>query len=144
MDDWLLFQDPRFVLQVKYPRLSTEGEPVDCMETQRDGVLRVHILAPTSREVYFEITRYPLLSAKDEYKRHSERLARQFETVSLTDLKETQLAGLHALEYTFEWPQGTRTVALVERRDATYRILYDPRSSVNLQILSTLEWISGP
>lgn len=144
MENWQLFSDSQFALQFKYPILATDGEPVDRAEAQQDGMLRVHILSPKSREVYFEVSKYDLVTAESEYQRHKEYLPKQFHPLTVTELKETLCASFPAYEYTFVWDQGTRTVILVERGGATYRILYNPRFSVNLQILSTLEWLSLP
>jgi len=141
MENWQRFSDPGFALQFNYPKLATDGEPVDRVETKQEGMLRVHILSPKSREVYFEVSKYDLLVAESEYQRHKEYLPKQFYLLSITELRETHCASLPAHDYTFEWDQGIRTVILVERADATYRILYNPRFSVNLQILSTVEWL---
>ena len=144
MENWHFFDDSRFALQFKYPARASDGEPVDREETEADGMLRVHILAPKCREVYFEITKYYGLPAAAEYERHKEGLPKQFDRLSITELKETDCASLPAYEYTFEWDQGRRRVLLVERSDATYRILYNPRFPINQQILSTLQWLSVP
>ena len=45
-----------------------------------------------------------------------------------------------ACEYTFECHQGTRSVILVEGNYATYRLLYDPCSLMNVKVLATVEW----
>ena len=141
MENWRLFRDARFSLQFKYPRLATDGEPVDLVETQQHGMLRVHILAPKSRGVYFEVSKYDLLTAEAEYQHHKKYLLKQFQQLVISKLKETVCASLPASEYTFEWDQGKRNVILVEREDATYRILYNPSFSVNFQILSTMDWL---
>ena len=107
-------------------------------------MLRVHILAPKSREVYFEVSRYDSLSAKAEYQQHKEHLTKQFDPLAISELKETLCASLPGYEYSFEWDHGRRVVLLVERADAMYRIIYNPRFPVNLQILSTMQWLSVP
>lgn len=142
MDDWQEFKDSRFAFWFKYPGLATNGEHVDRVETQQDGMLRVHVLSPKSREVYFEVSKYDLLNAESEYQRHKAYLLKQFYPLALTELKETLCGSLPGYEYTFEWEQGIRTVILVERDNATYRILYNPRSPINLQILSTVQWLN--
>jgi len=139
MENWLFFSDPRFALQFQHPRLATDGEPVQREETQREGMLRIHVLAPKCREVYFEVTKYELLTPKDEYRRHTENLPELFEGVQISELKETRCASLPAYEYMFEWEQGTRSVMLVQRGAETYRILFNPRFPINVQIQSTGE-----
>jgi len=141
MENWLRFSDPRFELEFKYPRWASDGEPVEQVETQFEGVPRIHVLSPISREVYFEVSRYEAVSAEDEYQRHKVNLPKQFDPLTITDLEEVICASLPAFEYTFEWEQGIRTVILIERGSKTCRILYNPRFPVNLQILSTVEWL---
>jgi hypothetical protein len=144
MEGWQHFNDPRFALQLQYPVRAEDGEPVECVETELEGMLRVHILSPIGREVYFEVGRYDSLTPEAEYRRHRESLLKQFDSLAITDLLATSLASLPAFEYTFEWDKGKRTVVLIEHRTVTYRILYNPLFPVNLQILSTCTWLNLP
>jgi hypothetical protein len=144
MEDWQVFSNRRFALQFRYPAQGTDGEPVERVETEEEGMLRVHVLAPNSREVYFEVTRYDPLSAHAEYQRHHHSLSRQFDPLTVSDLTATPVGSLPAYQYTFEWDQGRRSVLLVERGNSTYRILYNPRFAINGQILSTVQWINDP
>ena len=144
MESWQVFDDPRFTLQFKYPSMAANGEPVERVETQFEGVLRVHVLSPTSCEIYFEVSKYEALSAEGEYVHHKADLLRQFHPLTISEMKPVICASLPAYEYTFGWDQGERTVILLERGGATYRILYNPRFPVNLQILSTMEWLKLP
>ena len=144
MEGWQVFDDSRFELTFKHPSHTPDREAVERVETIQTGRLRVHVLALQSREVYFEVTKYDSLSAEAEYRRHGEALPLQFDGLVITELQESTCASLPAYEYTFEWDQGKRVVILVERGEATYRLLYNPRFPVNLQILSTLEWLNLP
>ena len=140
VENWQLFRDAQFDLLFRYPRSATDGDPVERVETQREGLFRVHVLSPASRDVYFEVSKYVAISAEEEYRRHQETLSEQSPELLISDLKETVCAFLPAYEYTFKWSEGTRTVILVERENATYRILFNPRYHLNFQILSTVEW----
>ena len=144
MEGWLHFNDPRFALQFQYPVRATDGEPVERVETQFEGMLRVHLLSPIGREVYFEVSKHDSLTAEAEYRRHRESLPKQFDSLVITDMTAITLASLPAYEYTFEWDNGKRTVLLIEHRTVTYRILYNPLFPVNLQILSTIHWLNLP
>ena len=144
MDDWELFDDSRFDLTFKHPSHTTGGEAVERAETAQPGMLRVHILAPKSREVYFEVCRYDSLTTETEYLRHKEHRLKQFNPLVISELDETAVASLPGHTYTFQWNQGERIVLIVERGNITYRIIYNPRFPVNLQILSTLEWLNLP
>lgn len=142
MDNWNSFKDPRFSLQFNYPSQGSDGEGVDVVETQQDGVLRAHVLTPKSREIYFEVTQYDALPALFEYQRHRENLLKQFDSFTISALIESVCASLPAYEYSFEWHHGRRVVLLVERGAWTYRLLYNPQAAVNMQILSTVRWLS--
>jgi hypothetical protein len=144
MKDWHLFANPQSAFQFKYPLVARNGEAIKHMETQKEGMLRVHILALDNLEVYFEVTQNELLMAESEYQRHKEHLRNQFMSLRINELRKTLFKSLPAYEYHFAWDQGKRKVILVEREEATYRILYDPRSPVNLQIVSTLKWLIPP
>ena len=141
MDDWRLFTNPRFALRFRYPSLTAGGEPVDQLETQQKDMLRVHVLAATSRLVYFEVRKYARLTPFVAYQRHKESLFTRFDSLVISELRTAQCASLAAYEYTFEWEHGRRVALLVRRAGALYRIIYDPGSAVNLQILSSLEWL---
>ena len=141
MENWTSFSDPRFALQLFYPQIGTGGEPVERLDKQQPGMLRVHFLTPKSREVYFELSKYGSLSAVSEYQQHTENLQKLFQKLRLTELVETRCASLPASQYTFEWEHGMRTVILVEREAATYRFLFDPVHAINYKILSTLRWV---
>ena len=141
MEHWSIFSDPRFTLRFFYPRIGTSGEPVERLDAQQPGLLRVHFLTPKSREVYFEVSKYGSLSAVSEYQQHTENLQKLLQKLYLTELAETRCASLPASQYTFEWEHGARTVILVERGDITYRFLFDPIRDINFKILSTLRWL---
>lgn len=140
MHSWREFKDSRFALLFKYPGETHQGNSVEKTESRQDEVVRVHFVARDSQEVYFEVTKYGAVPARVEYQQHKQNLEKRFEPFTITELKEIVWKSLPAHEYSFEWNGGARSVLLVERGDGTYRILYDPRSPVNLQVLSTVEW----
>ena len=93
--------------------------------------------------MYFEVVYYPNLLAQEEYQQHKQYLEKRFELgdFTITGLNETRL-GLHpAYEYAFKWGQKERAVILVQKDHAMYRIIYDPYSPLNLQVLSTIEFM---
>lgn len=96
MENWQFFDGSRFALQFNYAARASDGEPVEREETEADAMLRVHVLAPKCREVYFEVTKYYGLPAAAEYECHKEGLPKQFDPLSITELKETGCASLPA------------------------------------------------
>jgi hypothetical protein len=141
MDDWQRFKDSQFSLLFKYPEETPQGHFVDKAESLQGESIRIHLASRDSKELYFEVTKYQDLPAQMEYHQYREKLEQRFSELIITELKEMIWKSHPTSEYSFEWKQGARSVLLVRRDDATYRILYDPRSPLNTQILSTIEWI---
>ena len=137
-EDWHLFADSRFELHLRYPTITPQGYAVEKTEYQREDAARVHWTSQDSDEVYFEVVKFLGLSPQGEYQRHEADLVQRFKGLMLSPLQSTSLDGLPAFTYTFAWPHRERTVVLVEMDGATYRILYNPRSSLNTQILETV------
>ena len=141
MQDWQHFVDSRFAWRFQYPNVTPQGHLVEKAESQAQDMARIHFTSKDSREVYFEITHYYDLSAKMEYQRHKQNLEKRPEEFVVTGLKEIRWMSQRAYEYSIDWSQATRVVRLIEIGNATYRILYDPQSALNLRILSTLQWM---
>ena len=47
-----------------------------------------------------------------------------------------------ACQYSFRWDSKQRAAILIHQDQTTYRIIYDPVSPINVQILSILELIA--
>jgi hypothetical protein len=141
MDHWKRFKDPRFGLVFEYPEETSQGHFVDKAESQQAGTVCTRLTSRDSKDLYFEVTKYQDLPAQMEYHQHRENLEQRFSELIITELKQIIWKSHPAYEYSFDWKQGVRSVILIERDDATYRILYNPRSLLNTQILSTVEWI---
>jgi hypothetical protein len=141
IDDWQQFKDSRFSLRFKVPERTPQGRFVNKTESEQGDPIRVHFISQNSKELYFEVTKYERLSAQTEYQQHRANLEKRFSEFFITELKEMNWKSHSAYEYSFEWEQGKRSVILVGRNTDVYRFLYDPRSPLNLQILSTVEWV---
>lgn len=124
----------------RYPAATPLGHVVQKNESSLGDAFRVHLLSPESPEIYFEVTNYRMLSARQVYERHCQDLQARLDGVSITPLTACRWRARPASQYAFQWDQLRRTVLLIERKEGTLRILYDPRSSLNEQILSTLDW----
>jgi hypothetical protein len=140
MQNWKYFTDSRFALGFRYPQATPQGHIVEWAESQKDDVVRVHFTSKDSQELYFEVTKYFGLPAQVEYQQHKESLEERPEEFVVSGLKEIHWMSQPAYEYSIKWDNRARMVILLETDDATYRILYDPYSPLNIQILSTLQW----
>jgi hypothetical protein len=140
MQNWPHFSNPEFALGFQYPQSTPHGHIVEKVERREEGAIRIHFTSKDSRELYFEISKYDHLSPQVEYQRHKENLETRPEQFVVSELKEIRWMSQPAYEYSFRWSQGARIVILIEADNTTYRVIYDPYSPLNVQILSTLQW----
>jgi hypothetical protein len=144
MENWKQFADPRFRLRLTYPSLTPQGSIVELEEEETSDFVRVHLISRDSPEVYFEVRRYRDLLPHDDYQRHRAYLEQRFakESFTISELIDHSLAGTAVKQYAFQWDAKQRVAILIQQGPATYRIIYDPVSPINVQILSTVELIS--
>jgi hypothetical protein len=141
-DDWQRFVNPRFAVEFSYPAVTPQGHEVERkeqrVEDDRGDMERVHLSSPASGELYLEVARFGGIAPQDEYANHRPFLERRFGRGSVTELAETTLLQRPAWTYGIRWPEAERTVLLLHLEPDTYRIIYDPRSELNEQVLATL------
>lgn len=137
--DWERFTRPGFEVGLSYPRVTPQGHVVDRDEHERGDMDRVHLTSPGSPELYVELTRFGGLAPRDEYLRHRPYLEQRFGAGAVTELTETRLRDRAAWAYAFRWDQGERSVLLLAVDGDTYRVVYDPRSALNAEVIATLE-----
>ena len=130
---WQTFSYPKFALQFQYPETTLTGQPVEIDD------IRVHFRAKDSSEFYFEVSRQLHHSAQEVYEREKAYIEKQWAEAVVRALLPITIAGHPAFEFTFQWAGGERTVLLIEKEEALYRVIYDPRAPLNLEALSTLE-----
>lgn len=140
MQNWQHFSDPRFELGFQYPPTTPQGHIVERAESPEAAAIRIHFKSKDSRELYFEITKHSNLPAPVEHEQHKESLVKRPGGFVVSDLKEIRWMSQPAYEYSLKWHMGARVVILIEVDKSTYRILYDPYSPLNVQILSTVQW----
>ena len=140
MENWQHFSQPEFALGFQYPQTTPQGHIVEKTERQEEGAIRIRFTSKDSYELYFEIAKYDDLSPQIEYQHHKMNLEQRADRFVISELKEIRWMSQPAYEYSIKWRQGTRIVMLIEADKATYRILYDPYSPLNVQVLSTMQW----
>jgi hypothetical protein len=139
MTTWRTFSHPDFSFYFQYPDPTPEGYVVERKEGGVEpAVTRVHLTSPGSQELYFEVGCYPDLTAEAAYEQFKEVLTRQFGEVEVGSLEGTTVAGRPGFTFTFRWAAGTRAVVFVPYNGILYRIVYNPQSPLNVQVLSTL------
>ena len=139
---WQRFTRPGFRVEFSYPAVTPQGHAAEQVEEQavdhRGDIERVHISSREGGELYVEVVQFRDLVPQDEYLRHTPYLARRFGADAVTELTETSLRGRPAWAYAFRWDEGERSVLLLQVASDTYRVIYDPRSELNAEVLATL------
>jgi len=129
-------------VEFSYPAVTPKGHAVERTEERtedhRGDMERVHLTSRDSRELYVEVVRFRELAPQDEYLHHRPYLEQRFGADSVTALAETSLREWPAWAYAFRWNEGERSVLLLQVASDTYRIIYDPRSELNAQVIATL------
>jgi hypothetical protein len=131
---WQNFALDGLGVRFRYPTTTPTGHAVEMDD------FRAHFRSPDSAEVYFELSRHLHPSAQEFYAREREFLLRQLPDAAVGDLTATTVGGASAHRFTVRWAMGERVMLLIERAPGLYRIVYDPRSPLNEQVLATLVW----
>ncbi len=132
---WHTLALPTFALRFQYPDTTPDGHPVEMDE------VRLHVRSAGSTEVYFEVSRHLHVSAHEWYAHEARGLRARFADVRVTPLQASTVAEQPAFTFSFRWAEGQRTAVLIEQNTALYRILYDPRSPYNLELLATIAFV---
>lgn len=142
MNNWKKFENKDFDLEFLYPQTTPQGHQVLINENRNNETdVRYHLITPDSDEVYFEVGRYQNLTAETGYAGMKAELANRFPNVQISDLQEVEFAGQAAHTFSVVWPERERKMVFIPYEDILYRIIYNPRSSLNIQIAETLQFL---
>ena len=146
--DWERFARPGFRVEFSYPAVTPQGHTVERDDEPFRDSARVHLSSPDRQELYLEVVRFDDLTPEDENLHHRAHLEKRFGADSIARLTQTELQGRPAWTYAFRWEEGERTmersVLLVRIDRDTYRIIYDPRSQLNADVIASLTFVEGP
>jgi len=145
--DWERYANARFAVEFSYPAVTPRGQAVERQEQRvvddRGEMERVHLRSPASGELYFELSCFRGITPQQEYANHRPSLEQRFGEGAVTELMETTLLDRPAWNYGIRWPEAERAVLLLPLGDDTYRIIRDPRSNLNDEVLGTLTLTSN-
>jgi hypothetical protein len=137
--DWHTFADPAFILTFKYPAITPQGYETDVKRIPLGEAVRVHLTSQPSKEIYFEVTRYPYVPVTHAYAHLKDDVKTRLKA-RVWMLAPTMFSGLPAFQFAFEWETSQRSVVFIPQGEALYRVLFDSRSEINMQIASTVEF----
>jgi hypothetical protein len=134
---WLRFADPRFDFEFSYPATGT-AKMITVREDERTDRRRVHISTDDARDVYFELERVDRRTVAEGVAELSSDLGARYGDATFADLEPVMLAGLRASLLRFTFADRVRAAYFTERASPAHRVILDPRSPTNLEILATL------
>ena len=141
MDNWLTFSNPNLFFALNYPDPTPQGYLVRIHEKPGEAGYRVHFLSEEGDEVYFEVGRYLDLPAPQAIKAFFKDVSGRIKGLETSPLEEIEFAACPAYRFSMRWPGKRRVVLFIERDDALYRIIYDPLSSLNRQMLESFTFV---
>jgi hypothetical protein len=134
---WLHFFDPAFAFEFDYPDKTANGAPVTVQRYAHDQDERVHLVSEDDG-VYFELDRAADRPAMDGLRALAEDVRGRFEGAWFSIPEATELCGAVARTVHFRFDGRVRWAIFTEDASPSYRVILDPRSSTNLEILGTL------
>ena len=140
MNQWQRFSDPAFGVTFSFPDSTPEGFRIKKQIRKTGELNRIHLSSPESGELYFELSCYPNgLDPKTGRQQLVDENKQRFQDIKATSLEEASVAAIPAQLFTFTWREASRHVLFFEIDRAAYRIIFDPQSHLNHQILSTVK-----
>jgi hypothetical protein len=144
--DWEPVTLAGFALELSYPSVTPRGQGVERAEEQvddhRGDMHRIHLSSPDRSELYVEVARFRGITPEEEYSSHRPHLLRRFGDGSVTDLGATSFLDRQAWSYAFRWDEEgrpmERSALLLDVGGDTYRVIYDPRSQLNHDVIATI------
>jgi hypothetical protein len=133
----LRFSDPDFAFEFDYPTLTDAGE-VTLDQSRHAGGAHVHLQTPDAKTVYFEVSRTEGRSGDDAIAWLSRDVTARFEDAWFSATRETSLCGVPARYGWFRFADRVRWVIATLDPLPGYRVIVDPRSATNLQILGSM------
>ena len=143
--DWLTHSDEEHHFSFRFPEFSSAGQAVTVEKAQKDGTHRIHVFTEADmQEVYFEVRSYASKLDHDvDIEQMNTSLVERSPEGEISPPAPLTFQSLKGTEFRFAGQlQGfykVRRFMYVDTKDRTYRIIYDPRSETNAQILNSLK-----
>ena len=128
---WRRVEIPDLGLAFSYPSRTPGGQ-----EVRLDDV-RLHARSEDGIETYFELSRHLDMTAGGRYRKERDFLLTRYDAV-VTLLTAGTFHQMPAHTFSAAFGDTARTFVLIERGRWLYRVVYDPRSRLNLAVLETI------
>jgi len=138
--DWTIFERSDWSVTLRYPDPTPTGCPVRIHERIQETGHRFHFVSEGSDEVYFEIGRYPENSVEHVKAVFIEDVTDRIEGIEVGAPEQATIAGRSATRFEIRWPGKRRLIHLLGVDGVTHRVILDPDSELNLEILDSLRY----
>lgn len=132
--------------EVWIPESTPNGQSVTVETRENAGVHIMHAESPDQSELYFEVTAYP--SMREQYQLAGEQqefLREHSADGSLTDITQGTVGNFSGTTFDFrgtlqgKWKE--RRFLFVDSATRTFRVVHDPTSTLNLEVLKSLAFL---
>ncbi len=138
MPAWNTITDRKHDFSFRVPAETPLRQEVRVDRSEEEGIHRVHVYSPDRSELYFEVVSYPghidhqqALQAQKSY------LREQFVEPVIGATAPGTFQSLPRSKFAFQAGEITREFLYVDSAVRTYRIIRNPASALNDQVLST-------
>ena len=138
MTEWTTYSNSQLSITLQHPWPTPLGHLVNIVEKSSEISYRIHLLTEESSEVYFEIGRYHMLPLTKAIHLFQKELTKANSQMEISPAEATTFATRPAYRLTARWPEKERIVTFIDLEGIVYRIIYDPASAINQQILESL------
>ena len=126
--------------QFQIPEVTSQVQTTEITRDTHEGMVRVHAHTPDLFELYFEVVSYPeRLDHQALIEKQKPFIEKKFMNVSFSKVSTGNFRKLTTAEFTFESEEKTRKFIYIEEPNRSYRVIFNPLSNLNLDVLNSLE-----
>lgn len=132
-EGWREFDVASLGITFRYPQ-QAGGEPIEMDD------FRAHFRTMKGTAAYFEVSRHTGLTVQELYDRETAGIRRRDADVRISEQVPARFAGQDAVRFTVTFPDRERIFTLIPRGERVYRVIYDPRSRINHEVVETMRF----
>jgi hypothetical protein len=122
------------------PEVTAQAQSTEITRDTHKGMIRVHTHTPDLFELYFEVVSYPgTLEHQALIEKQKPFIEKKFTNVSFSEVITGPFKKLQRTEFTFESDEKTRRFIYIEDACRSYRLIFNPLSDLNLDVLNSFE-----
>ena len=126
--------------QFQIPEVTAQAQTTEITRETHKGMIRVHAHTPDLYELYFEVVSYPeRLDHQELIEKQKPFIEKKFTNVSFSEIGSGTFKKFPTTDFTFESDEKTRRFIYIKDATRSYRVILNPLSNLNLDVLNSLE-----